>query len=213
MIDIQKFCYEPRDGRDELWQPFNQGGFTNASNGHLIIRVPVMSEYQDQEKPDLTKHDKWFSAEPEAWFKCPEITEPELGLCQHCWGEIEMFVCPECLGSGRIDFQTKYNDYVVECELCDESGQLRKGEIEALSNWHTELKKYDKKEPCNNCGGTGKQAYIHKDIEVGGLPFSDLYLSWLCQLPNCEIGPFGEKEPARIRFDGGEGLIMPRRKD
>ena len=214
MIDLQKFCHKPSDGRDELRQPFNQGGFTNASNGHLIIRVPVMPEYQDQEKPDLSKHDKWFSAKPEAWFKCPVVEEAEPGVCPYCNGAKEACICPECDGEGEVELSTDFNCYDEEkCKTCDGNGQISESDLEKIKKLKPYFSYPDLKRPCFHCDGTGVAGYDHKCVEVGGIPFSGLYLSWLCQLPNCEIGPFGEKEPARIRFDGGEGLIMPRRKD
>jgi len=45
--------------------------------------------------------------------------------------------------------------------------------------------------------------------KYGQAYFANYLLSMLSELPGCEIGPFGEKGPARIRFDGGDGIIMP----
>lgn len=214
MIDLQKFCCNPGSDRDHLKRPFNQGGFTNATNGHLIIRVPVMMEYQDQDDPDLSKHDTWFGTEPEAWFKCPVIEVAEPGVCPYCNGTKEVYVCPECDGEGEVELSTDFNYYdEEECKTCDGSGQISEPDLEKIKKRKPYIGLNPTKVICFHCDGTGVAGYYHKGIEVGGLLFSDLYLSWLCQLPNCEIGPFGETEPARIRFDGGEGLIMPRRKD
>ena len=46
-------------------------------------------------------------------------------------------------------------------------------------------------------------------------PRSKKYLAGnalIAVLPNAEIGPFKPTESARFRFDGGDGLIMPRLK-
>lgn len=86
-----------------------------------------------------------------------------------------------------------------------------------------------KKQPCEECNGKGKHKYQgtfinceecdgtgeymrHLGIEIGEAKFSDVYLSWIAELPGAEIGPFKAMDPARFRFTGGEGLLMPRKK-
>jgi hypothetical protein len=63
---------------------------------------------------------------------------------------------------------------------------------------------------CEECDGTGKYMR-HLAVEIGEAKFSDVYLSWIAELPNAEIGTFGESDPARFRFTDGDGLLMPRR--
>jgi hypothetical protein len=64
---------------------------------------------------------------------------------------------------------------------------------------------------CEDCGGEGKYDK-HKRIPIGDeAGFSNVYLSWLAELPGIEIAPFGAEEPARFRFEGGDGLLMPMR--
>ena len=58
--------------------------------------------------------------------------------------------------------------------------------------------------PCAECNGTGK-------TKIDGISFSDVYLSWIAELPNAKIAPTGFTTPARFKFDGGEGLLMPMR--
>ena len=73
-----------------------------------------------------------------------------------------------------------------------------------------------KKEPieyftCENCEGTGK-SWNHRSVEIGGVAFSDVYLSWIAELPESEIGPFPFPDAARFKFNGGDGMLMPRRQ-
>jgi len=72
------------------------------------------------------------------------------------------------------------------------------------------VKPYGKKIKCDECNGEGKYP-LHASIEIGGVNFSDVYLSWIAELPGAEIGPLGPEDPARFRFTGGDGLLMPRR--
>lgn len=83
-----------------------------------------------------------------------------------------------------------------------------------------------KMQPCGECNGKGKHKHRgtfitcedcegkgeiqrHLGIDVGPAKFSDVYLSWLAELPGVEIGPFEPFDPARFRFQGGDGLLMP----
>ncbi len=82
-----------------------------------------------------------------------------------------------------------------DCEDCNGKGKFK---------YHGETVQ------CEECDGKGK--YLrHISVDIGGVAFSDVYLSWIAELPNSTIGPFKVDEPARFKFDGGEGLLMPRR--
>jgi hypothetical protein len=49
-------------------------------------------------------------------------------------------------------------------------------------------------------------------VLVGGVWFTNWLLEMLNSLPNCKIGVNDDKNPSRIRFDGGVGLVMPRKQ-
>ena len=65
---------------------------------------------------------------------------------------------------------------------------------------------------CPECGGIGKiiPAIVITPIEIGGIWFSNLCLH---QIKTCfsdaEIGPNEYPNPARLRFSGGDGLLVP----
>lgn len=52
---------------------------------------------------------------------------------------------------------------------------------------------------------------LDDSVDVCDLKFSRRYLRWLRALPSCVLGLNGVGQPALFRFDGGEGLLMPRR--
>ncbi len=47
------------------------------------------------------------------------------------------------------------------------------------------------------------------ETKIGRALFSDELLNTFLVFQHVEIGTFGEHDPARVLFDGGEGLIMP----
>jgi len=61
---------------------------------------------------------------------------------------------------------------------------------------------------CDECNGTGIIMPIVR-VTVGNADFQQAYLAMLGQFPDCQIAVTGPKAPAVIRFDGGEGLLMP----
>ena len=89
--------------------------------------------------------------------------------------------CPSCKGSGEI----------TKCHECGCELPIRDG-------------------VCSDCDGTG---YIlkHISVEVAGALFSDVYLYDIGRLEGAEIAPRGAMESARFRFNGGDGLLMPRK--
>ena len=88
-----------------------------------------------------------------------------------------------------------------ECEECEGSGW-----VTPRTRWN----EYDEQE-CKTCGGDGRVGQ-DRPVDIGEACFTDRLLEKLRHLPNVKIGPFGPDEAARITFDGGDGLLMPRRK-
>lgn len=88
----------------------------------------------------------------------------------------------------------------VTCPECDGEKRFPMKPIKEPVEYYT----------CENCEGTGK-VWLHRNVEIGGTAYSDVYLSWIAELPNAEIGPFPFPDAARFRFDGGDGQLMPRR--
>jgi len=86
----------------------------------------------------------------------------------------------------------------VPCDRCSGTGEI-------------ECRECGSTVECPECGGDGKLEprtpfILHK---IGGVSFDAKYLHLLKNFPGVEIGPNGEGKAARIRFEGGEGLLMP----
>jgi hypothetical protein len=89
--------------------------------------------------------------------------------------------------------------------------------------------------PCSICKGTGEFMYVDEDddgnksseigtcyecdgdktfpaiipVKIGCSHFSNHFLAAIKDLPGIQIAPTGELDPALLKFDGGEGLLMP----
>lgn len=208
---IEKFgCNDP--GR-KYSKPYFSEGFTCVTNGHVFLKFPVVDGYgPNPAAPQLTRLASEFVAEPPEWYPCPDIPEIKGITCMVCDGKGFAYCCPECDGDGSVDLVTDYNHYGEEdCKTCDSYGCISRKEIDEIREFKKHVQAVE--QTCNCCDGSGKEYAKDKSVSVGPADFSDRYLSWLNLFPNCEIGPIDSNKPARVRFDGGEGLIMPRRKD
>lgn len=82
----------------------------------------------------------------------------------------------------------------IECEVCNGAGHW--GGIDETFML------------CCECEGEGKYPDID-GILIGGAYFWKALIAKLTLLPNCKIAPTGPDTAAWIKFDGGDGLVMP----
>jgi hypothetical protein len=61
---------------------------------------------------------------------------------------------------------------------------------------------------CETCHGSGK---LPPRVQIGKAVFFGPYVEWIQALPGLEIGKPKPADPLPFRFEGGEGLLMPRR--
>jgi predicted RNA-binding Zn-ribbon protein involved in translation (DUF1610 family) len=134
MIDIMKFCSK-KARRDKTNKPFTVDGFTYATNGHLVVKVPEMLEFKDNGNsgPGRATTMKEWTADVAEWFPCPVITEILDEPCKVCGGIGRAFVCPECDFAGMVELKTKFSDYESQqCETCGGYGQVTKEVLDPL---------------------------------------------------------------------------------
>jgi hypothetical protein len=60
---------------------------------------------------------------------------------------------------------------------------------------------------CKYCDGSG---LLPPRVRIGKVVFAALYIEWIQALPGLEIGKPKPSRPLPFRFEGGEGLLMPR---
>lgn len=196
-VDLQKFCSHD-DLREYLRQPWTHKGRTYASNGHVLVCVscPEHSEtiannpLADKVIDLLAKAGKTNYA-PLTGFKKPE----QCGAC-HGKGQTRQVKCDDCDGEGEFS----HGRHEYKCKECEGDGWM------AASAFDDDAELHD----CPNCGGAG---YHHSDAKFGVANFSSVYLLWLSELPGVQMATSEFPAAAHFTFDGGEGLLMPRRPE
>lgn len=110
MINLQKFCgTDPL--REYIKTPFTHGGFTYATNGHIMVRVPKIKGVRRQTKTGTwdapLKGIEAATFQPFPHKPLPPVREPADEECTACGGRGSAHDCPEC---------------TCDCEECDGSG-------------------------------------------------------------------------------------------
>ena len=176
-IDLTKFCSRDHSNRS---QPFSRGKWTYATNGHICIRVPRLTNVPERlGTPDARKiYAKADRLGPYKWVGVPKV-------------DITTFKCDRCDGTGKLDGDT---ERVYTCEECKGSGRVKESK------------------PIRFLLGSRPGYAIY---------LNNIYLNLIRrELPNAELGLIKEASstgivtrtdfrPVKIRFDGGEGILMP----
>lgn len=185
-MDLKPFCGKSK----AISEPFSGGEYSYATDGSIIIRVPVQAE-TTKEVPDglgygfpSFDHDLITS-----WLDMPVLPTNKI-TCEKCNGTGKEETCHECNGDGILTFESDYNTYEVECERCGGNG--KNDEI-----------------PCDECEGEGKipeVPYVKLDSVCLGIK----YLELLKDLPDIKFAIVSKdrSEPVRFKFAGGVGLLM-----
>ena len=130
------------------------------------------------------------------WFQLKGL--PPLPKCSKCEGKTkdpQTHECPECGGDGKVDAETDFNTYEVECKTCDGDGEILGPGV------------------CKKCRGYGFE-HFSKPVgcDVFGVRLNLELLHRIKDLPGLKIGVHGPELTAHyFSFDYGDGVIMPLR--
>lgn len=201
--DLQRFCAGKNDIRDYLQTPWRHNGFIYATNGHWCVRTS--DDGRDDlgvpgKQPNAEKLFNLHSRAPGTFLTLPEISSKrDLGLCSTCEGRgvtrtSDCDDCDDCEGKGHF-FHGRHE---YECQECEQSGRV--GDSSAPEA------------PCERCEGTGEDIHIGIDVFTGH--FAAHYVRRIAELPGVTASVDPDSSlPMVFQFDGGQGLLMPRRKD
>jgi len=112
IVDLQKFC-DDAGINFRIKSPFSKGEWTYATNGHIMIRVPLIAGHR-KDGPNAEKlyTDAMRTPGELVPFVIPEL--PALSIeseeCVKCDGSGNKHDCPAC---------------DCDCEECDGSGQVK----------------------------------------------------------------------------------------
>lgn len=186
---LQKFCNTDDDSR--LSEPWSDGLYSMASDGHIAIRVDRVAEIT-KGKP-FDKEVRWVPELDGEWVDLPEYSLPEMKPCRRCKGTGKISICYECDGDGVICFSNRYHEYEVECLSCSGGGDISGGD-------HV----------CKTCNGNGKY-FAEKVVEVlfNNHKVNALSLEKIKDLPKIKIFTTPtDGELFHLQFDGGMGVMM-----
>ena len=84
--ELQCFCAAQDNVRYYLRTPWTRDGYTWATNGHILVRVPALTDVSENRfAPSTLK--LWNDVpEPKEWFPVPACAMPELVPCNWCDG-------------------------------------------------------------------------------------------------------------------------------
>lgn len=108
--ELMPFC-SAAEHRPTIAQPWTRGGFTIATDGRILIRVPSIDGIADFEGAPAYEKSVWQQFDYNAtWIPMPSVPPMILETCFYCRGsgyqECDMghkHSCPECDGVGEIE--------------------------------------------------------------------------------------------------------------
>lgn len=195
--DLKKFCSTDHT-RPTILKPFTQDGFTFATDGRILVRIPAIEGGADDGPEDsirvIPSDLKNYQPVqlPPNW---ESIIQPETP-CHTCEGTGSIGKCRHCQGHGEIECETcGHEEY---CRPCQGTGKASSKETQGYT------------EPCEDCDGRGKTTELVKISLNRGACFLDLrYLRLAATLPNLRLRFLDEHSVLRMDFESGDGAIMP----
>jgi hypothetical protein len=183
---LHPFCSDDATRRAILY-PYIRGGDTFATDGRIIIRVRgcVPDVAVDETAPNAARIvDPLPKAGPWLTIVLPDGAGEDR-QCHICLGDKDR-ECEACKGRGDVKWRFREFALTDMCPVCEGAGH-----------------------GCAECDGTGIE-HDETPVKIGVNHYKARYLRLLLALPGpvelCEGSPM---QPARIRFDGGDGGIMP----
>ncbi|MDY0164628.1 hypothetical protein [Desulfobotulus sp.] len=163
-------------------EPFVMDGYMQATDGKILVRVPITNTLLALAGPNCGKHTAtigewlWSGHHAVDWVDLPIIDMESLEPCGTCRGTLKvpaMDTCPECDGEGEIPSRAQ----VVDCTTCDSTG-----------------KKIDTENP----------------VKIGEAHIQIRYLLKIAGLSGAKIAQVSRwYDPVPFVFDGGQGVVMP----
>lgn len=201
-INIHDFVGKT-DPRVWMREPIQVAGKLAATDGRTVFISNESSDLPDPEttSTSLEKINDFLDLAAEADFRpMPTLTFPEMPGCADCKGTGKHSTkdCPECDGEGEAIAETSYNEYEVQCRMCDGDGQVDSDEPEG---------------ECQHCSGKGKRWTDNDRMKVEGVPFdmNPALMSRIAGVHDVQIAVIDNDQISRamaFKCADGIGVIM-----
>ena len=181
LIDLQPFCADCDSPSVALHQPFLLGGRAVATNGYVLVSVPVAMAVPFEaaagaKPPNVSETIEKAHALDVDWIDIPggwPVPEPVT---------MEDVECDMCGGTGEVECD--YCGHEHDCDYCDGTGRR--------------LPDQPKPEPVAFAGERFNPHYLNRLAALPG-----------AQLGKIKSGQDQAIQPHPVRFTGGIGIIMP----
>lgn len=200
-MDISCFCSTARDERRIYAKyPWFLDGETVATDSRILVCKKDIGPWTISNEgrfPTDAVRDLLKQIPEKKYTKFDKSVLNQIGsVCSDCNGVGRMNVnhCPECDGSGIIVFETRYNEYEVECNSCNGYGDRKSP--------HPNGNKI-----CENCGGVG---IIYPAVKVNNTLIAYKYLHKISQINGLEISVSEKNQPLFFRSgkEAVNGVVM-----
>ena len=172
--------------------PFSDDKYTYASDGHIIVKVPLVNGVGPNKKSPNATSLKWEITHKGEWLDLPTYSLPQKQICILCIGGGKVDVCPECDGDGEVCFSNQHSHYEEECKTCCGNAYI-----------------LGEEDVCSWCKGEGRtypsniQGTIMNDTKM------NIYLlEKIKTLDNPKIFLPDFDGMVHFKFDGGVGILM-----
>jgi hypothetical protein len=207
---LNKFCAKSNDSRHFLASPFVFGGMTYASNGHIAI-----ISNQNHSGAALANPEQIKTAQRVIRMLSENSFNPPTDPSGYPLGATFGVHCTTCNGTGYV----LSNDF---CELCDGDGKLftSSGKEVECPECENELHPAQASDTgaktCPVCTD-GIARTFRAPCRIQSHSFDSDYIELILSLPGITLSTGISQEPcalpvAKFTFDGGEGLLMPRKE-
>lgn len=196
-------------GSDHFSKPWQDGEYVYATNREWAVRMPASAFAQGAfDRAVAGKHPKqiggMFDAAPWHRLKAlPHIDAP--AACPAClgsgWSKEITPVCDSCGGEGVF----KHAGLEYDCRKCDDEDRSK----------YTPCKPGDPgAERCPACDATGYDSSTERRenaIQIDSTWLQARYIKRISELPGVLFATDDDRhKTCAFKFDGGEGLLMPR---
>lgn len=184
------------DGREHLNLPFNVDGRTVATNGQVMISIPLQKGHPDI-KPDLKERiTSLLDINGEYTPLNTSFEQSEKIQCNECHGNktVTETTCNECDGDGVVHFENDFSNYECDCDSCNGNGKIR-GQGDAVR--------------CPKCDGVGevyKAGYC--TLKINDVWIQEKYYDLLLTLDDVTILTIQDRRLLCFKSGDAYGVVM-----
>ncbi len=208
-IDITEFCDPQELINTYMTAPLELDDKIIATNGKMIIVTTKTAAYHNIENnhhlPSTIEsiiRDIIENLKTTTFNLSVDIFEqlPPKPTCRNCNGTKKIPTtdgCPECFGTGNVNFENEYSNYEITCESCNGSCRANAQTIKKVPQTN-----------CRYCQSTGKAYHYATTMKIHGQLYSPALISIVAKYPNLKLAINKKKHQLLFKSGKYSGVIM-----